>query len=258
MIHLSVNVNKIATLRNARGGRRPSVPEFAAAALRAGAHGITVHPRPDERHITRQDVFDLIPVIEATSAELPQSAPYRLEYNLEGYPDRRFLDLVKEARPHQATLVPDPPDVLTSDAGWKASAHRELLREVIGELRESGIRVSLFMETELAEIDAAAECGADRIELYTGPFAEAFEAGRGQQAFAPYVAAARHATSAGLGLNAGHDLDLHNLEIFRQLPGLEEVSIGHALTCDALERGWQATVEAYLEALAPQRGESLA
>ena len=170
MIALSVNVNKIATLRNARGGIRPSVPTFARAALEAGAHGITVHPRPDERHIRTDDVFALVEVL----AEAQEG----IEYNIEGYPDERFLGLIREVRPHQATLVPDPPDVLTSNAGWDAQTHRERLRELIDELHGYGARVSLFLETDLAQIDAVAETGADRIELYTGPYAEAFQEDR--------------------------------------------------------------------------------
>jgi pyridoxine 5-phosphate synthase len=241
MIALSVNVNKIATLRNARGGHRPSVPAFARAALAAGADGITVHPRPDERHIRTHDVFDLLEVLE--------DAPEGTEYNIEGYPDARYLGLIRDARPHQATLVPDPPEVLTSNAGWDAVTHRDRLRDLIAALHEHGARVSIFMETDLAQIDAAAETGTDRIELYTGPYAEAFLAGRGEGSFAEYARAARHAQSVGLGLNAGHDLDLDNLPLFRALPGLQEVSIGHALTCDALEHGWQRTVRAYHDAL---------
>ena len=241
MIALSVNVNKIATLRNARGGRRPSVTAFARAALAAGADGVTVHPRPDERHIRTHDVFDLLEVL--------QDAPEGTEYNLEGYPDPRYLELIRDARPHQATLVPDPPEVLTSNAGWNAVTHRERLRDLIAELHNYGTRVSLFMETDLAQIDAAAETGADRIELYTGPYAEAFLAGQGKTSFAEYARAALHAQSVGLGLNAGHDLDLDNLPLFRDLPGLQEVSIGHALTCDALERGWKATIQAYRDVL---------
>lgn len=243
MICLSVNVNKIATLRNARGGQRPSVTAFARAAIEAGAHGITVHPRPDERHIRRQDILDLVEVVTEGA----------VEYNIEGYPDRRYLDLVRLVRPTQATLVPDPPNVLTSDAGWDAAAHQEFLRDIVAELHECGARVSLFLETELSKIDAAAATGADRIELYTGPYAEAHAVSDGEASYAEYARAARHAIDCGLGLNAGHDLDLDNLVRFRDLPGLQEVSIGHALTCDALERGWRASVEAYLGVLQPTR-----
>ncbi|MCH9652043.1 MAG: pyridoxine 5'-phosphate synthase [Deltaproteobacteria bacterium] len=237
MIQLSVNVNKIATLRNARGGLEPSVRDFAQKAIDAGAYGITVHPRPDERHITTQDVYDLVEVVQG------------VEYNLEGYPDERYRALVREVKPAQATLVPDPPGVLTSNAGWKASEHLDFLKDAVQELQSVGSRVSLFMETDLKTIDAARETGADRIELYTGPFAEAFARGEGITAFAPYSQAALHATGLGFGLNAGHDLNLANLTLFRQLPGLAEVSIGHALTCDALRIGWEPAVKAYLDAL---------
>ena len=237
MIALSVNVNKIATLRNARGGQEPSVTEFARDAIAAGAYGITVHPRPDERHITTRDVFDLLPVVEA------------VEYNLEGYPDDRYRSLVRQVKPAQATLVPDPPGVLTSDAGWDAAAHLDFLRDTVQELKSFGCRVSLFMEADLAAISAAKKTGADRIELYTGPFAEAFAKGEGIASFRAYSRAARHAQSLELGINAGHDLNLANLTLFRELPGLAEVSIGHALTCDALRMGWRPAVAAYLEVL---------
>lgn len=241
MIQLSVNVNKIATLRNARGGSEPSVVEFAREAIAAGAHGITVHPRPDERHIRRQDVFDLLPVV----------AP--VEFNIEGYPDDRFLDIVRQVRPEQATLVPDPPDVLTSNAGWDPAAHRSFLRDVIAQLQSWGARVSLFMETDLARLDAAADTGTDRIELYTGPYAEAFAAGQGEASYAEYERAARHAVGLGLGINAGHDLNLANLARMRDLPGLTEVSIGHALVCDALRLGWRPAVAEYLRVLDPDQ-----
>ncbi len=237
MIALSVNVNKIATLRNARGGSEPSVTAFARAAIEAGADGITVHPRPDERHIRRADVFELQEVIGG------------VEFNIEGYPDRRFLEIVREARPDQATLVPDPPDVLTSNAGWDARGHRDFLREVIAELHGYGARVSIFMETDLAQIEAAKETGTDRIELYTGPYAEAFDRGDGLAAYQPYAAAAEAAVTLGLGVNAGHDLNQRNLSLFRQLPGLAEVSIGHAITCDALVDGFKPTIRNYRLAL---------
>ncbi|MDY7094830.1 MAG: pyridoxine 5'-phosphate synthase [Acidobacteriota bacterium] len=240
MVELSVNVNKIATLRNARGGERPSVVAFAQAAIDAGAYGITVHPRPDERHIRARDVFDLVPVVRQAGVEL----------NIEGYPDRRYVEIIREARPDQATLVPDPPDVLTSNAGWDAAGQRKFLGEIIAELQSFGARVSLFMETALEPLEAARDAGADRVELYTGPYAEACAAGRGDESYALYEAAARRATELGLGLNAGHDLDLENLPRFRHLPGLQEVSIGHALTCDALEMGWDRAVRSYLAVLA--------
>lgn len=237
MIALSVNVNKIATLRNARGGGEPSVTAFARAAIEAGVDGITVHPRPDERHIRRSDVFELKEVVEG------------VEFNIEGYPDERYLEIIHEARPHQATLVPDPPDVLTSNAGWDALRHRDRLREVISRLQGYGARVSIFLEPDLEQVEAAKETGTDRIELYTGPYAEAFERGNGLAAYQPYAAAARAAVDLGLGINAGHDLNLANLTLFRELPGLDEVSIGHAITCDALVHGWQPTLRAYLDVL---------
>jgi len=237
MIYLSVNVNKIATLRNARGGKEPSVTAFARSAMDVGAHGITVHPRPDERHITYQDVFELAEVVPG------------VEYNIEGYPDARYLEIVRQVRPAQATLVPDPPDVLTSNAGWKVSENLAFLKETVAALHESGARVSLFMEPNSEEIKAAAETGAERIELYTGPYAEAFARGEGQASFQEYARAAESALEAGLGVNAGHDLNLDNLVLFRDLPGLQEVSIGHALTCDALVMGWRATVHEYLKVI---------
>lgn len=237
MIYLSVNVNKIATLRNARGGAEPSVAAFALAALEAGADGITVHPRPDERHITRQDVFDLVPVVEG------------VEYNIEGYPDERYQEIVAQVKPAQATLVPDPPDVITSNAGWKVSENLPFLQDAVGRLQESGARVSLFMETDPDEIARVPETGAQRIELYTGPYAEAYARGDGAASFQEYTRAAEAALEAGLGLNAGHDLNRENLSLFRDLPGLQEVSIGHAITCDALVMGWKATIRAYLEVL---------
>ena len=237
MIKLSVNINKIATLRNSRGGNIPSVTRFAELAIEAGVHGITVHPRPDERHIRRQDVFDLRPIVKG------------VEFNIEGYPDERYCGIVGDTRPDQATLVPDPPGVLTSNAGWDARKHRDFLRDTIARLKAKGARVSLFMETDLAQIDAAKEAGADRIEFYTGPFAEEFDAGRGEKSFEEFARAARHAKSIGLGINAGHDLNLSNLVLMRGLPGLMEVSIGHALVRDALLMGWQKTVREYLRAL---------
>ncbi|MCB2155071.1 pyridoxine 5'-phosphate synthase [bacterium] len=237
MIKLSVNVNKIATLRNSRGGTVPSVTRFAQMAIDAGAHGITVHPRPDERHIRRTDVTDLRPLCKA------------VEFNIEGYPDERYCQIIEETRPDQATLVPDPPGVLTSNAGWKAREHQAFLRDTIARLKGVGARVSVFMETNLAEIDAAREAGADRIEFYTGPFAEEFAAGRGKASYQEFATAAQHAVDIGLGINAGHDLDLENLVLMRNLPGLAEVSIGHALVRDALLMGWQKTIGEYLRVL---------
>jgi pyridoxine 5-phosphate synthase len=238
LIRLSVNVNKVATLRNARGGDVPSVRRAAEVAIAAGCHGITVHPRPDERHIRRADVLEL-------ASWLP------VELNIEGYPGKEWLALVEKVRPAQATLVPDPPDVLTSNAGWKfGEADRLWLVDVVSRLRAKGCRVSLFVDPSAREVEGAKSVGADRVELYTEPYARAFHGPRRDAVFARYRAAAERAAELGLGLNAGHDLDLENLPYFAQnLPGLAEVSIGHALVSDALFRGLEATVKAYLEAL---------
>lgn len=232
MTKLSVNINKLATLRNARGGNNPDVLVWAVQMERFGAQGITVHPRPDERHIRYADVRALKPLLTT-------------EFNIEGYPNGSFIDLVLEVRPAQVTLVPDPPGVLTSDAGWDAKGRKAELRAVIQRFKQAGIRTSIFMETDLEQIAHAAETGTDRIELYTGPYAEGYHADR-EAAVAPFVRAAEKATEVGLGLNAGHDLDLHNLAWFKaQVPGLLEVSIGHALVCDALTYGMENTVQLY-------------
>jgi pyridoxine 5-phosphate synthase len=238
MTTLSVNVNKIATLRNSRGGTEPSPERFAEAAIKAGAHGITIHPRPDERHIRRSDVMPLRAL--ATGS---------IEFNIEGYPDRRYLEIVREAKPHQATLVPDPPHALTSCAGWNVFEHAAFLRDKVAELHDYGCRVSLFLEPDQAMVEAAAETGTDRIEFYTEMFATAHAAGKGQESFAEYAAAARHAVDVGLGINAGHDLSLKNLPMIRELPGLLEVSIGHALVQDALWMGWERAIKSYLHVL---------
>lgn len=236
MINLSVNINKIATLRNARGGNVPDVLRVAMDCERFGADGITVHPRPDERHIRRSDVYDLRPLV-------------RTEFNIEGYPSEQFMELVLAVRPTQATLVPDAPDVLTSSAGWNVEANMEFLTGIVDRLKEAGIRTSIFVGTDLDNIRAAARTGADRVELYTGPYAEEFDADP-DAAVAPFAAAAQTAHSVGLGLNAGHDLSLHNLQFFQQhVPHLSEVSIGHALISDALYLGLEATIKAYKECL---------
>lgn len=236
MTKLSVNINKIATIRNARGSQIPNVVLAAQRIENFGAQGITVHPRPDERHITYQDVRDL-------------SSAVKTEFNIEGYPDRSWLDLVLEAKPAQATLVPDPPGVLTSNAGWDTLKHEAFLKEVIGELKAAGIRTSIFIETDLKLIEAAANCGTDRIELYTESYARGFETDK-EQAVLPFVAAAKKAHEIGLGVNAGHDLSLENLQFFAQsLPQLDEVSIGHALISDALYFGLENTVQMYLSKL---------
>lgn len=236
MTRLSVNINKLATLRNARGGNNPDVVAWARDIERMGAQGITVHPRPDERHIRRSDVRAL-------------KAAVTTEFNIEGYPSEDFIKLVLETAPAQVTLVPDPPGVLTSNAGWDAREHKAFLKQVIARFKADGIRTSIFMGTDEAQIGHAAETGADRIELYTEPYAATFHADK-EKAVAPFTAAAGHAKRHGLGLNAGHDLDLHNLMYFKDhVPGLLEVSIGHALICDALRYGMENTVQLYLREL---------
>lgn len=232
MTKLSVNVNKFATLRNARGGNNPDVLKAALDCIRFGADGITVHPRPDERHIRRSDVHAISSAID-------------VEFNIEGYPSEDFLQLVEQVKPAQCTLVPDPPDVLTSNAGWDTIAQHAFLHEVCARLKASGIRVSIFLGTDLKMVEAAATTGTDRIELYTEPFAAHFSADP-FAAVLPFTVAARHAYACGLGLNAGHDLSLENLAYFNtHVPHLEEVSIGHALVCDALYLGLEETIRRY-------------
>ena len=236
MTKLSVNINKIATLRNARGGDNPNVVQVALDAERFGAQGITVHPRPDERHIRRADVMDLKEVVTT-------------EFNIEGYPDERFMRIIEEAKPAQATLVPDPPDVLTSNAGWDTVAQRDFLIDVIQALRQQGVRTSIFVDPDVRMIEGAAAVGTDRVELYTESYAREYQQDRGA-AVAPFVAAAEKAQELGLALNAGHDLDLHNLQYLKErIPYLEEVSIGHALICDALYYGLENTIQMYLRKL---------
>ncbi len=236
MTRLSVNVNKIATLRNARGGNNPDVVATALKCEQFGAQGITVHPRPDERHITRQDVFDLRPRVTT-------------EFNIEGNPDDRFIDIVKSVRPHQVTLVPDAPDQLTSNAGWNCIANQAHLRELVDLFHESKIRVSIFVGTDIENIRAAAQTGADRVELYTEPYARLYSVNR-SMAVEPFVAASREAHRLGLGVNAGHDLSLENLKYFHEMvPFFDEVSIGHALICDALFLGLEETIRRYRECL---------
>jgi pyridoxine 5-phosphate synthase len=233
---LSVNVNKFATLRNARGGNNPDVLQAALRCLQFGAEGITVHPRPDERHIRRSDVYAIAPAISA-------------EFNIEGYPSEDFLRLVEEVKPAQCTLVPDPPDVLTSNTGWDTVAHADFLREVVDRLHKAGVRVSLFCNPDIAMVEGAAHTGTDRIELYTEPYASQYAQDRHAAVF-PYVKAAARAAELGLGVNAGHDLSLENLRFFvQQVPGVLEVSIGHALVCDALYLGLEKTIQAYLAEL---------
>ncbi|MHC2993482.1 pyridoxamine 5'-phosphate oxidase [Pontibacter sp. HJ8] len=236
MTKLSVNINKIATLRNARGGDRPNVVQAARDCERFGAEGITVHPRPDERHIRYRDVYDLKEVVTT-------------EFNIEGNPTPDFLKLVKETRPAQATLVPDAPDAITSNAGWDTLKHKDFLTDVILELKELGIRTSIFVDPVEKMIEGAAQVATDRVELYTEAYAQQYHANR-EAAIAPYLAAAKRAQEFGIGLNAGHDLDLDNLKYLKDtLPGLLEVSIGHALICDALYFGLENTVQLYLRQL---------
>lgn len=236
MTRLSVNINKVATLRNARGENIPDVERFALDCEKYGAQGITVHPRPDERHITRADVFAL-------------SASLTVEFNIEGYPSSEFIELVAKARPAQVTLVPDAPDVLTSSAGWDVINNKEFLRETIRRLHNADTRVSIFVDADPAQIRAATEIGTDRVELYTKPYADMYAMDR-ETAVRPYVEASKTARKLGIGLNAGHDLNLQNLAYFKQsLPLLDEVSIGHAIISDALYLGIAETIRLYRECL---------
>lgn len=240
MTQLSVNINKIATLRNARGGNVPDLLQVARDCERFGAQGITVHPRPDERHIRYQDVLDLKDVVTT-------------EFNIEGNPTPAFMKLVEQVRPTQVTLVPDAPDALTSSAGWEVDRHRDFLVEILTQLRSWGIRSSIFVGTDLQNLDVATSIGTDRIELYTEPYATQYIESR-EQAVAPFVRAARHAQSLGLGINAGHDLSLENLAFFSQsIPQLAEVSIGHALISDALYLGLEETIRRYRACLEGSR-----
>ncbi len=239
MVRLSVNVNKIALLRNARGGDRPNVLDAARTCIEAGCHGITVHPRPDERHIRRQDVRDLAAALD-------------VEFNIEGYPSPEWLDLVCDAKPAQATLVPDDPSQLTSDHGWDLKSGRhEWVKDALARLKSADIRTSLFLDPDVEQVDCAKAIGADRIELYTEAYARTYGTSRQDAVYRAYHAAAVRAHDVGLGLNAGHDLNLDNLRHFaRQTPGLLEVSIGQALICDALDMGLAPAVRAYLKELA--------
>jgi pyridoxine 5-phosphate synthase len=236
MTKLSVNINKIATIRNARGGNMPDLLKCAADIQRFGAEGITVHPRPDERHIRYQDAIDLKPLVTT-------------EYNIEGYPSKEWMDLVLKVKPNQSTLVPDPPDALTSNAGWDTVKHENFLKEIISELKRAGIRSSIFIETNLKHIENAVKTGTDRIELYTESYAKDFSKNK-EEAIKPFVASAKLANKLGLGINAGHDLNLENLNYFQKnISGLLEVSIGHALISDALYYGLENTVQLYLRQL---------
>ena len=232
MTNLSVNINKIATLRNARGENVPDLLKVAADCEAFGADGITVHPRPDERHIRRDDVYRLRPLVKT-------------EFNIEGYPSPEFLDLVLQVKPEQVTLVPDAPDALTSSAGWNVGEHMAFLTSVVDRLGDAGIRSSIFVGTDTDNILLAAKTGADRVELYTKPYADLYPKSP-EEAVAPFVEAAHAAFSAGLGVNAGHDLSLANLEYFhRNIPRLSEVSIGHALICDSLYLGLEKAIRDY-------------
>ena len=236
MTKLSVNINKVATIRNARGGRIPDVVKFAVNCVRYGAQGITVHPRPDGRHITYQDVYDIKKIVTT-------------EFNIEGYPSESFMNLVREVAPTQVTLVPDPPEALTSDAGWDTEKNFEFLSEICRDLRDRGIRSSIFVNANPSSIRKAAEAGADRVELFTKPYADMYETNR-EAAVSPFIEAGLVAKETGLGLNAGHDLSLENLAYFHQMiPWLDEVSIGHALISDALYYGIEDTIHRYLDQL---------
>lgn len=236
MTRLSVNINKVATLRNARGENNPDVVKFAIDCERFGAQGITVHPRPDERHIRRSDVYALKDVVTT-------------EFNIEGYPSEDFLRMVEEVRPAQVTLVPDAPGALTSSAGWDVIANRDLLRPIVARLKDAGVRVSIFVAADPAQVREAKMVGADRVELYTKPYADNYASDR-EGAIRPFVEASLEARRIGIGMNAGHDLNLENLAYFHgKMPLLDEVSIGHAIICDALYMGISTVIEEYLACL---------
>lgn len=240
MTKLSVNINKIATLRNARGVNNPDVVKVALDCERFGAQGITVHPRPDERHITTKDVYDLHKIVTT-------------EFNIEGYPDKRYMQLVRDTKPAQATLVPDPPTAITSNAGWDTKKNLDYLKDIIAELKSYGTRVSVFLNADSEMVDFAKQTGTDRIEFYTEPYASNFHKDK-ELAIKPYVLAAQKATELGLGINAGHDLDLHNLGfLIKNIPEIAEVSIGHALISDALYFGLENTIQLYLRAIANKK-----
>ena len=232
MTKLSVNINKIATIRNARGGESPNVVESAINCQKFGADGITIHPRPDQRHITREDVYGIKPIINT-------------EYNIEGFPSEDFINMVLEVNPEQVTLVPDGPNVITSCAGWDTIKFKDYLMEIISIFKEKGIRTSVFVDAKIEMVEAAAACGTDRIELYTEDYALGYKTDK-EKAISPYKLAAKRANELGLGVNAGHDLSLENLEYFaKNIPNLAEVSIGHALISDALYLGLENTIQMY-------------
>lgn len=236
MTKLSVNINKVATIRNARGGNNPDVEKVAVDCETFGADGITVHPRPDERHIRYKDVYALRPLLKT-------------EFNIEGYPSDEFIDLVMKVKPHQVTLVPDAPDQITSNFGWDTKTNLGFLSDLMDRFGEAGIRTSIFVDADVEMIEYAARAGADRVELYTEPYAAGYKKNP-DEAIAPFVEAALAVRKMGMGLNAGHDLSLENLEFFhRNIPWLDEVSIGHALICDALYLGLKKTIEEYKNCL---------
>ncbi|MBT1707033.1 pyridoxine 5'-phosphate synthase [Fulvivirgaceae bacterium PWU5] len=236
MTRLSVNINKIATLRNARGGNNPDVIKVAIDCERFGAQGITVHPRPDERHIRYKDVLMLRDVVTT-------------EFNIEGYPDERYVKMMHEVKPAQATLVPDPPNAITSNAGWDTIKHESFLRDIVQEIKSLGVRVSIFVDPSPRMVEGAIAVGADRVELYTEPYAVEYLVNK-EVAIKPYIESAKIAHAGGIGINAGHDLDLNNLKYLHQnIPHLDEVSIGHALVSDALYYGLENTIQLYLKQL---------
>lgn len=245
MALLSVNVNKIATIRNSRGGNIPDLLQYTKLIMDAGAHGITVHPRSDERHITRNDTINLKKFITEYNKENSK----KIEYNIEGAPDERYINIILETKPEQATLVPVREGEITSDHGFDLKREGEKLLPIIQKIKSQGVRVSLFLDTNLENLSYAKQIGADRIELYTGPFAHAFETGKGEESFVEYEKMALVAVELGLGVNAGHDLDEKNLSIFKKLSGLQEVSIGHRLMSYALIVGLESAVKTYLKAL---------
>lgn len=236
MTRLSVNINKIATIRNARGGNNPDLLKVALDCERFGAEGITIHPRPDERHIRYQDAYDLKKIVTT-------------EFNIEGNPEGEFIALVENIKPDQVTLVPDAVNAITSNAGWDTITHQSFLTEIISNFKKAGIRVSVFVDPVTAMVEGAAKAGADRVELYTEPYATSFHSNK-EAAIKEYIEAAAAAQSLGLGINAGHDLDLFNLNYLKKnIPFLDEVSIGHALICDALYYGLENTIQLYLREL---------
>ncbi len=240
MTKLSVNINKIATLRNSRGGNIPDVKQAAIDVQDFGGQGVTVHPRPDERHITYKDVYDIRRIIKT-------------EFNIEGYPSPKFMKLVKEVRPHQVTLVPDPPEAITSNSGWNTIENLTFLQDIIGEIKDYGIRTSIFIDPNPDLIVNAEKTNTDRIELYTEPYASQYQKNP-EKAIAPFVEAANIANKLGLRINAGHDLNLQNLKFFNErIPFLKEVSIGHALICDALYYGLERTIQMYKDLLIKEK-----